>query len=1371
MNNDDYGIKLKMVDFPREYEVIAGNKHRNTMQTNVLGSDTYKSLEYPTWGLVSTELNENGYPVATATGTSLEALFGNAVDANHLFVQEVYNESGYFEYKSTQNFATYDQNSGNFTLYQELGTVETTMPSQGHGQFMPYNTLDTSLISSYTNVKDVNNKPLPLGHPRRDEQLYSIPKNDANYFFGMQMEATFVQTPDGKDDWGHDIIFEFAGDDDMWLYVDGQLVLDLGGIHSAMVGKINFATGEVTYKRPTQQIDKNGNPVYDEQGNPVIIGKEETIYMREIFKENYLATHPNADLEEVAEYLGGIFEGNTSVFKNYTAHTMKMFYMERGASASNLEMRFNLSTTSSGQLLLNKQVSGTDKGEYAGSKYAYQIYYYDPNYDPNSESNEPVVGGESGEPSGGESGEPSGGESGEPSGGESGEPSGGENGEPSGGESGEPSGGENGEPSGGENGEPSGGESGEPSGGESGEPVVGEGSGEGSGESTPSGGWRRVGRHLVEGTTIYQYDGVSSVNYEGTETPVDYAATYEIDGITYNDVFFLVPGETADIRFPSDDMEYYIVECGIDSQIYDHVYVNTTELTGQQVDATNYYDYATVPEVIGQRKVVNYDNHVKEEALRTLTISKRLLDESGNELTAEDDPTGFRFRMYLGNENSFDDLDYYRLDSYYVKTPEPVEPGDPPSCYCRYDSTLPGFVSLGKSDFEDLTDAEKRQATFTTSPSGAIDMIPAGYQVELRNLILGTKFKVIEQESDWPKGYELVDYDRLSGSTVNSAAGETDNQGTIYANEDPHVQVTNCRGWGLTINKVWSDESYMYSHDNIYTAVYYNNQLVTTPMNTVRRMHTEIDLEHSAPETSVYYFFKNLPLGGTFSDYKLREVVLTETATGNPWVPPESSVDDHGYVTYDPAVVTVTPVPENGTLTDGGIPAANHEQYVTYNYTAHYDEGTAMGAASNIRTDTVTNSRPGLRIVKTDWLGNPLEGAEFRLQYPETVDGRTVMQNVGAESYWSDDHGLVTVAYLEENKAYTLTETLAPEGYQALIDGITITLNGNQVVIGNDTQSAVTVDYNDPEGTTVKVKNKDMQLQVLKVDMEENGTGGHDPLAGAHFALYPMVIGYNNQPRKDYYPVPNYEDLVSGPDGVIPHLTESLLPGTYFLTETQAPEGYMQRQVDVVFTLDHCGNITIVSGIDTTKWFDVDTQTAGLTSYTILVPNHRLSQLMIVKKDSENHNLTLAGAHFALYAENDFNVVNDAPESWGQPIKSTDANGTDTDGLFVLGNLQNGTYYLVETQAPLGYFQLEHSVKIEVGDHVDVTQDGVTTTFYFGEGGECLLTVTNVAGHAIPATGGIGTHLFYFGGTLLLLAAGAALLWLRRRRSGVSDPR
>ena len=61
----------------------------------------------------------------------------------------------------------------------------------------------------------------------------------------MTMSAKFIQPKDGKIQ-GNDMVFEFSGDDDVWVYIDGVLVLDIGGVHNAASGSINFANGNVT---------------------------------------------------------------------------------------------------------------------------------------------------------------------------------------------------------------------------------------------------------------------------------------------------------------------------------------------------------------------------------------------------------------------------------------------------------------------------------------------------------------------------------------------------------------------------------------------------------------------------------------------------------------------------------------------------------------------------------------------------------------------------------------------------------------------------------------------------------------------------------------------------------------------------------------------------------------------------------------------------------------------------------------------------------------------------------------------------------------------------------------------------------------------
>ena len=1032
IDHTNYGITMKMVEFPRERENSGGS--RNGLQTEVLGPGTdvapeQSNLKFPTTNLASSNLNGDGYPTATATGTSFSALFGNATEVNKLFLEEVYKESGYFQYDSTQNFATLLDPAGNisdtFTVYNELGTIETTTASQGHSQFMPYNDLDPTKISEYTNIKDVFNESLELDNPRLGEQLYSIPRAQANYHFGMEMEANFVQSKDGKDAWGHDIIFEFAGDDDMWLYVDGVLVLDLGGIHSALVSKINYRTGEVQIPSTTSATGNHATPVITN--------------LRTIFANNYIerakAENPDSELTvespEVIEYLDGIFKEGTSVFKDYTAHTMKMFYMERGAGASNLIMRFNLTTSNEGQLLLSKEISGTDKQDYSGAEFPFQIYY-------KNQFNEFVTVKHSAD--------------------------------------------------------------------------------------------------YVDGKTPEQYEGVNFVNYLGTTDPVKYEAGYE----GYDDVFFIKPGETADIQFPSNTVKYYIKECRVDQTVFDAVSANSEQLSPSNING-DYADFETLPEVIGDRKVVVYDNHVDQSALMTLSITKdlyKLQDTEDDRLHYEDDDTGFRFRVYIGKD--LDDIDYYRFGDYYVKNAN----GE----YCRYDYETGKFVSVGISDFsvlaanEDLMD----DCRFTTSPSGAIDQIPTDFTVEIRDLFIDTKFKIIEQESDIPKGYDLINYTRRDETTIHD--GEEANIGAIHEGENPVVVVRNHRGWGLTVEKYWSDDDFMLSHDNIYFGVYYNDALIP---GTLRQMKTEVTADNPEAEYSLYYYFRELIEGAEFSEYVVKEVALTDPV-----------VDENGYVTsYD----SITQLGGSVMLNGGGIDSQTntHEDHT---YSVSYFVGTPTGANENVRTDEVTNARPGVKIVKTDSNGNALPDAVFRIRAEGILDAE----------FTSGSDGLVTIAYPKENVEYTLTEIETPSGYSTILDSIKFTFDGTDLTVTGDNNGAASVSNAGDDGMlTLSIENFKTDFKAVKRDAVTK-----DPVEGAVFALYRQVEGKNGIMRKDYYPMTGYENLVSDENGIIPLIDETLPVGVYYLDEISAASNYMLLDEDICFSVSEKGIVELVGEDD-----------------------------------------------------------------------------------------------------------------------------------------------------------------------------------------------
>ena len=98
-----------------------------------------------------------------------------------------------------------------------------------------------------------------------------------------------------------------------------------------------------------------------------------------------------------------------------------------------------------------------------------------------------------------------------------------------------------------------------------------------------------------------------------------------------------------------------------------------------------------------------FDNHVNPSSLRTLSFTKRLFSESGNELTAIQDSTGFNFHLYLSNGND-DTLELANMAKYYVT--------DPNGMLCTWNSYAQSFVASNQSDYSSLTSAEKAQFTF-----------------------------------------------------------------------------------------------------------------------------------------------------------------------------------------------------------------------------------------------------------------------------------------------------------------------------------------------------------------------------------------------------------------------------------------------------------------------------------------------------------------------------------------------------------------------------------------------------------------------------------------------------------------------------------
>ncbi len=1280
--NDEYGISMRMIDYQNDIRDVNGKiadntKGRDSGQTAVLGYDTN------TAGLLSNQLGEDGYPVTVAenTGkesTSLSNLFNDASPVDHLFIESIHSESGYFEYNSTSNFAELNED-GTFTVYDQLGAIGDYPGSTGtgrHGQFMPYDELTPGkYVADFANETDVLAHELPDTDPRKGEKLYNLgTRKEVDYFFGMEMEASFTQTADGLDAWGHDIIFEFSGDDDFWFYVDGVLVLDLGGVHSAMTGSINFRTGEVKSSR----------------GNT-------TLY--DIFK----AVLGEAAADE--KFTEKTVDGKTvKVFNDYSQHDMKMFYMERGAGASNLHMRFNLAAVKPGTVELSKKLSGTDSPTNNLIEFPYQIYY-----------------------------------------------------------------------------------------------------------TTESDGEHDY--HLLEEKTGETYN----VTYKGSVASVPFAESFTPTGESepYQKVFFLKAGETAVINLPKDTVNYKIVECGINPAVYVQVKANGVILEGAGSGARK--DFATSPASTADRPTVEYDNHVNQGAMRTLNISKSLYSTDGSTQlhydateaekdNNQEDRTLFEYRLYLGGENvDPNNLPGAMLYPYYVKNRDEY--------YCRWDADSQSFKSLGIDDFsqlqnylDTLTSEQRENIVFITSPNGSITKIAADYTVEVRDLVIGTQWKVEERDGDIPAGYTRRESDGYVRKDLSpNVKQSTPISGTMGANDSPQLEIQNQKGWGLTVKKKWTDKDFMSSHDSIYFAVYLDNKIAVVPKYTtdeqgetvttyrpsVRQMKTD--------STELYYFFGDLHNGTQetyqFSDYVVREVSIT--------VPQGKSiiVDKDGYViNLEADQLIVTPIDPDGTLYSGGTPVGGvHQDNIAY--TVSYDPGQSTGENENIRTDTVINSRPGIEFYKEDWNRHILPGAVFTLKDNNGGD-------VGAASYTSGSDGLITIAYLSEEKGpFKLTEIGTPKGYVVLDKPITITLDkegGITFSLQNETDTDTY--YVRADGTvtgssdyfrvekksgsdmtaTVTVKNRTNELKVIKVD-ETDGT----LIEGVHFALYNQVIDGAGNKRKDYTPIAGYEDLVTDKHGIVPRVTMDLQPKTYYLTETQEAGGYDKLTEDICFTIGQDGRVAI-NDPGHPEWLKSETVLEdGITTYTLTIPNGKMKNVSFLKVDASDSSVFLKGAEFDLYSVENGDGGEDVRKipALYEGLISGEIPGEDgmlaKDGQTVF-ELPVGRYHLVETKAPDGYNPKTAAVVI------DVTADKDQNDVPFGQGGihgvayndedsamsvstigikyesgtkVYTLKIINSPGIELPSTGGRGTCLLYLFGILLTGFAAAGFMLRRRKKS------
>lgn len=288
------GISIGLHDYNRS---SINNNHALHFMSgrNETGYNRYVQDGKGAYAGIVKPLLTNDYPTMADGNGSLDYLFGGAFDnavTNYMPEGGLLTPDGQgnYSFDAASKYAKYNRNSKRFELTKQ--------------------------------TQSGNRDPLftPFGND----------SDDNRYSFGMNLRADFYMPKDGKVN-NQNMVFDFTGDDDVWVFIDDVLVLDLGGIHQALGGSIDFAADKIKYDK----VQSHGDT-------------------------------PAATITEAFRKAGKKWDS-----KAYTTHHLSFFYLERGDGGSNCKISFNLPVKPSKAIDIEKETLGTID---ANKQFQFQLF-------------------------------------------------------------------------------------------------------------------------------------------------------------------------------------------------------------------------------------------------------------------------------------------------------------------------------------------------------------------------------------------------------------------------------------------------------------------------------------------------------------------------------------------------------------------------------------------------------------------------------------------------------------------------------------------------------------------------------------------------------------------------------------------------------------------------------------------------------------------------------------------------------------------------------------------------------------------------------------------------------------------------------------